>query len=251
MLTAERRQFILSVLHRDGTVVAKKLSEELKLSEDTIRRDLRDLAAEGLLLRVHGGALPISPAVANFASRQTQEPGAKSAIARAAASMVREGQVVLLDGGTTNIQVAQNLPQELHATVITNSPPLAVALADHPNIEVIMLGGHLFKHSLVTVGVATLEALQMVRADLYMLGICSLHPKVGISTVDLDEAYLKRAMIACSAEVVALASPEKINTAAPYIVGPLSELTDIVTEQGVSEEILEPYRSVGITITRA
>ncbi|HET8909836.1 MAG TPA: DeoR/GlpR family DNA-binding transcription regulator [Ktedonobacteraceae bacterium] len=251
MLTAERRQFILTVLHRDGTVVAKKLSEELNLSEDTIRRDLRDLAAEGLLQRVHGGALPISPAVANFASRQNQEPGAKSAIARAAASMVREGQVVLFDGGTTNIEVARNLSQDLHATVITNSPPLAVALADHPHIEVIMLGGHLFKHSLVTVGVATLDALQMVRADLYMLGICSLHPKVGISTVDLDEAYLKRAMIACSAEVVALASPEKINTAAPYIVGPLSELTDIITEHGISDEMLEPYRSLGITITRA
>ena len=251
MLTAERRQYILAVLQRDGKVVAKHLSEELSLSEDTIRRDLRDLADDGLLLRVHGGALPCSPATANFSARQEQSSVAKAAIAQAAARLVRDGQVVLLDGGTTNIQIAQHLPRELHATIITNSPPLAVALAEHPHIEVNMLGGRLFKHSIVTMGAATLEALHMIRADLYLLGICSLHPEFGISTINLEEAYLKRAMIACSAEVVALASSEKLNTAAPYIVGELSELNEIITEYSVPDEVLEPYRALGITMTRA
>jgi DeoR/GlpR family transcriptional regulator of sugar metabolism len=251
MLTAERRQYILTVLHRDGKIVAKHLSGELGLSEDTIRRDLRDLAADGLLLRVHGGALPSSPAMANFSSRQEQALSAKAAIARAAANMVRDGQVVLLDGGTTNIQVAQYFPPDLHATIITNSPPLATVLAAHQHIELIMLGGRLYKHSLVTMGAATLEELSMLHADLYLLGICSLHPEVGISTGNLEEAYLKRAMIASSAEVVALASPEKLNTAASYIVGELRELNEIITESTVSDDILQPYRSLGITITRA
>jgi len=251
MLTAERRQYVLAVLQRDGKVVARQLSEELGLSEDTIRRDLRDLAADGLLLRVHGGALPCSPATANFSARFAQAPSAKNAIARAAAQLVRDGQVVLMDGGTTNIQVAQHLSPDLEATIITNSPPLATALIDHPRIEVILLGGKLYKHSAVTLGAATLEQLHMVRADLYMLGICSLHPDVGISTNNLEEAYLKRAMMACAADVVALASPEKLNTAAPYVIGELRELSEIITECTISEELLEPYRALGITITQA
>src|SRR5579884_756371 len=250
MLTAERRQYILAILQRDGKVVARQLSEELGLSEDTIRRDLRDLATDGLLLRVHGGALPRSPATAKFSARQSQALSAKSAIARAAAQLVRNGQVVLMDGGTTNIQVAQHFSPDLHATIITNSPPLATALAEHPHIEVILLGGRLYKHSVVTMGTATLEELHMVRADLHLMGICSLHPEIGISTEKLEEAYLKRAMMACAAEVVALASPEKLNTAASYIVGELRELSEIITERTVPDELLEPYRTLGITVTQ-
>ena len=113
-----------------------------------------------------------------------------------------------------------------------------------------MLGGRLYKHSLVTMGAATLEELSMLHVDLYLLGVCSLHPEIGISTGNLEEAYLKRAMIACSAEVIALASPEKINTAASYIVGELRELSEIITESRVPDDVLEPYRLLGITTTR-
>src|SRR5512141_3010720 len=107
MFTAERRQYILEVLRREGRVQVPSLSAELGISEDTIQRDLRDLAAEGRLQRVHGGALPRSPAVQGYAARELQAPSAKQAIARAAASLVRHGQIVLLDGGTTNVLVAQ------------------------------------------------------------------------------------------------------------------------------------------------
>lgn len=250
MLTAERRQFILSLLKRDGKVIARQLSEELEISEDTIRRDLRDLAAEGLLQRVHGGALPTSPATTNFLSRKEQASSAKLVIARAAAQMVRNGQVVIIDGGTTNVQVARHLSPELRATIITNSPPVATILAEHAHIEVMLLGGSLYKHSLVTFGSAAIEALQMIRADLCLLGICSLHPEIGISTENVEEAHLKRAMIASSGEVVALASPEKLNTAAHYIIGSLSELTDIITERSVADETLVPYHDLGINIVR-
>ena len=249
MLTAERRQYILKMLDQDGKVVARQLSEELGLSEDTIRRDLRDLAAEGQLTRVHGGALPISPAVANFNVRQEQAPEAKATFARVAARLVHSGQVVFLDGGTTNLQVAQHLPKDLDATIITNSPPVAVALTEHPGIDVVLLGGHLLKPSIVTIGTATLQEISMVRADIYFLGICSLHPELGISTGNLEEAYLKRAMIERAADVIALVSPEKLNTAAPYFVGPLNELSEIITERSVAEELLGPYRSLGIAMT--
>src|SRR5439155_9524386 len=135
MLTAERRRSIVQTLQRDGKVYASELSKALRVSEDTIRRDLRELAAAGVLQRVHGGALPRSPATASFTARQQQAPGAKAAIARAAAQFIRQAQVIILDGGTTTLQVAQHLPHDLRATVITHSPPVALALAEHPEIE--------------------------------------------------------------------------------------------------------------------
>lgn len=251
MLTAERRRSIMQILQRDGKVLASELSKTMHVSEDTIRRDLNELATADMLLRVHGGALPRSPVTASFTERQQQAPGAKAAIAQAAIGLIRQDQVILLGGGTTLLQVAQQLPPDLRATVITHSPPVALALAAYPEIEVIMIGGKLYKHELVTVGAATVEAYRTIRADLCLLGIGSLHPEVGISTFDLEEAYVKRAMIASAAEVVALTSAEKIGTAAPYIVGPLSDLTHLVTERFVPNEVLAPYRALGITIVRA
>ena len=251
MLTAERRRYILEVLGREGKVLIPELSADLQVSEDTVRRDLRDLAGEGLLQRVHGGALPRSPSTANYAARQQQAPDAKARIARAAIGLITNGQVVLLDGGTTALQVAQHLPHELRVTIITPSPPIAVALAEHPNIEVVVLGGKLYKHALVSVGAATLDSLRMVRADLCMLGVGGLHPELGVSTDDLEEAHVKRGMIDSAAEVVALTSAEKINTASPYIVGPLSQLDYIVTESEVPDHLLRPYENAGIAVIRA
>jgi DeoR/GlpR family transcriptional regulator of sugar metabolism len=185
MLTAERRRSIMQILQRDGKVLATELSKYLHVSEDTIRRDLRELAAADMLQRVHGGALPSSPTTASFTERQQQAPGAKAAIAQAAIGLIRRNQVIILDGGTTPLQVAQHLPHDLRATIITHSPPIALALAEYPEIEVIVIGGKLYKHELVTVGAATAEAFRNIRADLCFLGINSLHPEVGISTLDL------------------------------------------------------------------
>ena len=131
MLTRQRKELLLSRLKQDGRIVAKSLSEELGLSEDTIRRDLRELAGEGLLERVHGGALPLaaplpaSPAMGNFAQRQQISSDAKPAIGRAAARMITAGQVVFIDGGTTAVQLARHLPADLKCTVVTHRPSIA------------------------------------------------------------------------------------------------------------------------------
>lgn len=251
MMTEERRRSIVQTLQRDGKVLASELSKSLHVSEDTIRRDLRELAGNGQLQRVHGGALPRSPATASFMERQQQAPAAKAAIALAALQLIRQNQVIIFDGGTTPLQVAQQLPSDLRATIITHSPPIALALAEYAAIDVILIGGKLYKREMVTTGAAAVEALHNIRADLCFLGIGSLHPEIGISTLDMEEAYVKRAMIASAAEVVALTSADKLGTASPYIVGPLSDLTHIVTERSVSNETLAPYRALGITIIRA
>ena len=248
MLTSQRKLILLDLLKWDGKIVAKSAAARLDVSEDTIRRDLRELAGDGLLQRVHGGALPASPAMADFAARQHISTDDKSAIGRAAAQLIQPGQVVFIDGGTTSAQLVRHLPPDLRATVITHSPSVAVDLSSHPTIEVIMLGGRLFKHSVVGVGSATVEAIRQVRADLYFMGVCSVHPEAGLSTGDFEEAGVKRALSAAAAETIVLASPEKLATASPYQVIPLDELSGLVTMASVPEDVLAPYRARGISI---
>lgn len=250
MLTTQRKQHILTVLKRDGQVIAKVLSEELGLSEDTIRRDLRELARDGLLQRVHGGALPASPAVADFAGRTQIAPTAKVAIGRAAANMVQPGQVVMVDGGTTALQLARHLPLALEATIVTHSPTIAVELINHPRLEVIIIGGKLFKHSVVAIGAAAIETIGRIRADIYFMGATGIHLKAGVTTGDLEESYVKRAMSQSAAETILLASAEKLNAASPYLIVPLEELSGIITEKNVSEEVTKPLSDLGITVTK-
>jgi DeoR/GlpR family transcriptional regulator of sugar metabolism len=251
MLTSHRKQLILERLKRDGQIVAKPLSLELELSEDTIRRDLRELAAEGRLQRVHGGALPASPAMADLSARQTIGTDGKIAIGRAAAHTIQPGQIVILDGGTTAIQLARHLPLELRATIVTHSPSVAVELEHHAHLEVILLGGRLFKHSMVALGAATIAAIAQIRADTYFLGTTGLHPLSGLTTGDLEEAHVKRALMGSAAETVALASPEKLNAASPYQIAPLEELSGMITTRDVPEEVTAPFEKLGVTVTRA
>jgi DeoR/GlpR family transcriptional regulator of sugar metabolism len=257
MLTRQRKELLLARLKQDGQIVAKSLSEELDLSEDTIRRDLRELAAEGLLQRVHGGALPlapslpVSPAMGDFSQRQRISSDAKSAIARAAAAMIVEGQVVFIDGGTTAVQLARVLPRELRCTVVTHSPSVAVELTEHPLIDVILIGGRVFKHSVVAMGPSALEAIAQIRTDIYFMGVCSVHPEAGLTTGDFDEAGIKRAISAMAQRTVVLASPEKLNTAAPYQIAPLAQIGAIIVNSSVPEALLAPYRNMDIAITRA
>jgi DeoR/GlpR family transcriptional regulator of sugar metabolism len=251
VLTEERRQLILDRLRDDGKVVAAELSSSLAVSADTVRRDLRELAEAGLLQRVHGGALPAVVGARPYAIRRKQAPAAKAAIARATSRLLRDGQVILLDAGTTPLEVARHLPPELEATVITNSPPVALALAGHPSVEVAVLGGTLEKNARALVGPATVEAIRSIRADVLVLGLCSVHPEVGITVLELEESYVKRAMIANSAEVIAVSSADKLGTAAPYVVAPPKELTYLVTEDSAPTEQLDRYRALGIEVVLA
>lgn len=251
LMAADRRRRILAALERDGKVVAAELSRSFGVSEDTIRRDLREMAGEGLLQRVHGGALPLSPANPSFSAREQQSPRVKDALARAAATLIKPGQVVFIDSGTTNVAVARHVPRELRATIVTNSPPVAVALAEHPHVDVIMLGGRVRRYSLATADAGTVTAVRQIQADLCYLGVCSLDPTFGITAINLDEAYVKQAMVEASADVVALATADKLGTASPYVVAPLRELTWLFTDTGVPDEALAPYRAAGVTVTRA
>jgi DeoR/GlpR family transcriptional regulator of sugar metabolism len=251
MLTSQRRKAILQALKRDGQVLAKPLAETFGVSEDTVRRDLRELAADGKLQRVHGGALPASSADAPFGERQRIESAAKRAIGKAAAGMIRTGQVVIVDGGTTSAELVRHLPHDLRATVVTHSPSVAVALVEHPSIDVIVIGGRLFKHSVVTVGAAAVEAMAHIRADLYFMGVTGVHPREGLSTGDLEEAYVKRALAARAAETVVLASADKLNAASAYAIGEVTLAQTIIVEKGTPAALVRPLAKAGLTVVRA
>jgi len=248
MLTTQRKKAILELLTRDGQVLAAPLAATFGVSEDTIRRDLREMAADGLLQRVHGGALPASSAVAPFSTRRTLESSGKSAIGMAAAAMIVPGQIVMIDGGTTSAELVRHLPSNLVATVVTHSPTVAVALVDHPSIEVIMIGGRLYKHSIVNVGA---EAISHIHADIYFMGVTGVHPTAGLSTGDLEEAYVKRALAARSAETVVLASMDKLNAASAYSIGDVTLAQTVVVERSTDSAFTEALEAAGVSVVRA
>jgi DeoR/GlpR family transcriptional regulator of sugar metabolism len=230
MLAAERRDFLLARLQADGKLVAKQLATELGVAEDSIRRDLREMAAAGLCQRVYGGALPVSPAIADYATRATVATSSKERVATAAAALIRPGHTVLLDGGTTALAVTAALPDDLRATIVTHSPTVAAALVGHPAVDVYVLGGRLFKHSAVTCGAAAAVAAQGVNADLFLLGVTGVHHEAGLTTGDPDEAAMKRTLATRAAETYVLASSEKIGAASPFLVLPADRVTAIVTD---------------------
>jgi DeoR/GlpR family transcriptional regulator of sugar metabolism len=251
MLTTQRKRSILDLLARDGQVQATALAEAFSVSEDTIRRDLRELAAEGLLQRVHGGALPASQAVAPFAKRRSLETSGKRAVGKAGALMVKPGQIVIIDGGTTSAELVKHLPHSLKATVVTHSPSVAVALVEHPLIDVIVIGGKLYKHSIVTVGAAAIEALSHINADIYFMGVTGVHAAAGLSTGDLEEAYVKRALAARSAETVVLATNEKLNAASAYAIGDVTLAQTIIVERSAEVAVTKAIEKKGVEVVRA
>jgi DeoR/GlpR family transcriptional regulator of sugar metabolism len=251
MLTTQRKKLILTRLTADGQIVAKDLALELGTSEDTIRRDLRELAREGKLQRVHGGALPASAAVGDLRAREQVSPEDKIELGRVGASMIRSNQVVILDGGTTALQVARQLAPDLHATIVTHSPTVAVEAAKHRYVDIIMLGGRLFRHSMVNVGATVIDAASRLRADIYFMGVTGVHPEAGLSTGDAEEAAVKRALHERAAETIVLASAEKLMAASPFLVTSLTEISLLVVPLKTPNSIVRALRAGGTQLRRA
>ncbi len=230
MLTTQRKAMLLERLSRDGRLVASDLAADLDVSEDTIRRDLNDLAAEGRLVRVHGGALPASPTHVPLARRQLMQTPEKARLGKAGAQLIQRGQVVIVDGGTTHLALVAALPLDLHCTIVTHSPGIAAALEPFQRVEVILFGGRLFRHSMVALGAATVAGYSGLRADLCFLGVTGVHPEAGLTTGDAEEAALKHGMLRAAAEVVVLATPDKIGTVSPWGVAGLDRISRLVTQ---------------------
>jgi len=248
MFAQERQDRLLEILAQSRQLVAKDVCKTLNVSEDTIRRDLRALARLGKLKRVHGGAVPLSLATADFSGRLPIATGAKRRIGATAATLVEPGQTVFIDGGTTASQLARHLSRDIDLCVITHSPSIVMELLDHPRITVEIVGGRLFRHSVVATGARTLDALERYRPDQCFIGVTGIHAGVGLTTGDGEEAEIKRAIIGHSGETAILASSEKIGAVSSFTIAPCSVAGRVIVDHETPSGPLDEISDAGCEI---
>lgn len=251
ILPEERRSEILNILLEEGKLTVPDLSKRLQVSVDTIRRDLIELEHAGHLSRVHGGALPKSPSTRPYLIREKEQSTSVSRIAKAAAGLIKKGQVIFLDSGTTVVEVARSLPITLQATIVTTNPRVVVALSEHTEIQVIVLPGFLNRETMSVTGANTLKALKKIRADICILGVCAIHNEIGITATNYEEAEVKRQMILNSSETVIAVTSDKLGTAVTFEVANIECIARLVTESTENNEVLKPYKQTGIEIITA
>ncbi|MDR3435743.1 DeoR/GlpR family DNA-binding transcription regulator [Telmatospirillum sp.] len=247
-LPSLRRRTILKRLNDGHPVVATDLAIEFGVSEDAIRRDLRDFAAKGLCSRVYGGALPLSPASTPIAIRMHEAPDRKRALARAALPLLSPGQTVFLDSGSTNALLAAELPTDLNLTVVTNSVPIAGTLMGKPGITLFMIGGRIEPQTGGSVGARAASEVQRFRFDLCFLGTCALSVSGGLSGFEMDDVDFKRALLACSQATAVMVTTEKLETTAPHRIAPLAAIDHLIVEHDVSADLLAALGKTGIAV---
>ncbi|TPK62429.1 DeoR/GlpR transcriptional regulator [Mesorhizobium sp. B2-4-15] len=251
LLLKERWTLIQERLNSEGRIIAADLARELELSEDTIRRDLRGLAAQGLCVKVYGGALKVSPASGSLTERTASVPHRKAALAQAAVGLVSDGSTIFIDGGSTNQLVARFLPEAMNLRVVTNAPAIAIELGSRTNIDIILLGGRFDPHTGSCLGSRAVHELGLLRPDLTFLGACGLDAAAGVTAFSFDEADFKRGLCQVSRAIVVAATSEKLGTAAPFVITQASALAAIVVEGSARHDQIAPYTDLGIRILRA
>jgi DeoR/GlpR family transcriptional regulator of sugar metabolism len=251
LLLRERQSLITQRLEHAGRVIAADLAGEFNVSEDTIRRDLREMAAAGLCERVYGGALPVSAKSAGLAERVKAEPERKMKVARAAVSVIESGMLVFLDAGSTNLAIAKCIPAELDLTIATNSPVIANELFDLPHVDLIMIGGRVDRKVGAAIGSVALRAASGLRPDLCILGACGLDGDAGITAFDVEDAEFKRAIALRSRKVLAAILNEKLGTAAAYSVLPIGECDYLAVEADFDAETAAMLETGKTRIVRA
>lgn len=248
MLKSERQAYILHQINLHNKVLLNDLSEQINVSNDTIRRDLQELADVGKIIKVHGGALSPSFHNGHQSNREVYGYTQKKIIAKKAASLIQEGMFVMTGGGTTIIEMARALPQELKATFICGSIPALFEYSSHPNIEVIAIGDKVSKNAKITVGSEAISKIREFRVDLCFLGINAINLETGISDNDWDVVQVKKAMIESSKKLVCLTISEKINSRQPIQICNIKKLDTLITEISPDDPSLIPYNNAGIKV---
>lgn len=248
LLPGERLQTILELLQAQGRVVASELATTFGVSEDSIRRDLRELAHQGKCRRVYGGALLPPPAVTSLAERRDVAVDDKRDIGLLAAALIKPRQVLLIDAGSTNLAIAACIPENLDLTVVTNSPDLAVVASARAGVQVVLLGGHYNMRIGGTLGGQAIEQLREVRADLCFPGACAVDAGHGVWAMDVEEAALKRAMIAASGITVIAATTEKLGPEGTYLVAKADQIDHVLLDRKAPSDVVDELRSAGIQV---
>lgn len=250
-LVDARRETIVARLNRGEAVVAARLALEFGVSEDVVRRDLREIAARGLCKRVYGGALPVSPAGTAIAVRADTDPDRKLALARVAATLLRPKQSIFLDSGSTNARLASLLPDNLQLTVVTNSIPVAAAATGRAGVALFLIGGGVNAHVGACVGTRAASELQRHRIDLGFIGACAISAADGLCGFDPEEVDFKRALLGVSKSAVVMATNEKLETTAPHLISPLAGIDRLIVEHDAPPQVLERLTSSGALLMAA
>lgn len=250
LLLGERQDLIRARLDLSGRVIAAELAQELGVSEDTIRRDLREMAASGLCRRVYGGALRISQSPTSMNERMAVGGESKAALARAAASLIPAGSTVFLDASSTNLALARVLSAGSDLTVATNAPAIAAALLER-DITTIQLGGQIDPRVGGAIGAKAMRDAEAFRPDILVLGVCGIDPEAGITASTFEDAEFKRFLASRSKTVLIAITNDKLSTAAPYSVVPLARVACAVVEADADETEAAALAAAGIDILRA
>jgi DeoR/GlpR family transcriptional regulator of sugar metabolism len=251
LLQKERQARIRDILARHGKVLAGDLAGLFAVSEDTIRRDLRDMANNGECERVYGGALSIKPASLPMAARLAMAPDRKTALAATAAALVAPRMTLFLDTGSTNLAIARTLAQDLGLTVITNAPDIALALADRDGIAVIMIGGSFDRHSRANFGARACRDLDGFNPDMTILGACAVDPVQGVTATHFEDAEIKRLAVCRSGAVLVAATNEKLGASGTHRICAPQRITHLVVEADIDPALAAPFATLGVAVHKA
>ncbi len=251
MLIEERRQHVLALIRREGRALVVDLSAQLGISQITIRKDLEYLRAKGLIQRTHGGALAVESGALfdpSLAQKEKLYQKEKARIAVAAVKLVKDGQCVILDSGTTTTAIARELRQFARLTVITNAVNIAAELASS-GFEVILTGGTLRTNSFSLVGPYAEDILKEMRADICFLGVDGFDPEVGISTPNVLESRVNRAMVHAARKVVVVCDSTKFGRHSLAQIMPTAEIDCVITDTKLKAPYAQALRQAGVSLT--
>lgn len=251
MNLAERHQFILSRLQKDQYINVVDLCKELKVSSVTIRKDLKLLENKNLLFRTHGGATVNNPYTVDrpVNEKEKLQSTEKNKIGSAAADLLADNESIVISSGTTVLYFAKNIPSGSILTVVTSALNVALELMREPNVEVIQLGGLLRKSSASVMGAYAEHVLQDFYFNKLFLGVDGVDLEYGLTTTNAMEAHLNRKMIAVSQKIIVLADSTKFGKRGFGKICGLEEIDHIITDKGISEQIVKHLESLGVTVT--
>ncbi|MFD1163196.1 MULTISPECIES: DeoR/GlpR family DNA-binding transcription regulator [Hwangdonia] len=241
MKKKERQQKIIDEVNISRKVSSISLSEKLNVSEDTIRRDIKQLDERGLLTKIHGGAISTIQKLYHYNEDVIYNRESKILIAQKAITLLEDGLVIIMSGGTTNLMLAKLFPKNIKATIYTYSLPIAMQLTEHPLIETIFIGGKIHRNSMVTTGIDVIQYLSNIRANICFIGVSGVDIEQGITDEGYEVSIIKKAMIDASDRIVYLATSNKLNVRHNYDVCSLKDIGTMVTDLNTDDPKLKEY----------
>ncbi|WP_407429472.1 DeoR/GlpR family DNA-binding transcription regulator [Arcticibacter sp.] len=248
MRKEDRHKLILREINLHNKVLSTDLSTLLDVSDDTVRRDLKELAESGLILKVHGGAASKSFVAPFNSQNEVYAVSEKQKIAEKTISLIKNNMVILTEGGTTILELAKMIPDNLKVTFFTISPQVAITLSDHTNLDVITIGGKLNKNANLHIGSIVVNQLSEIKVDLCLLGANAFSIQDGLSDMDWEVVQVKKAIIRSAKKVAILTISEKLNTVQRIKICDFNQVNYLITELPSDSPSLVAYRNDGLKL---